>query len=203
MSPNRRVGLVIIVTLLIPLVPFAVIGELPGERWLSSADDSALAFGLAGAGLLAADVLLPIPSSILGTMLGARLGAPVGFAWAFAGLMAGHVIGYGVGRLFLGRAGASLPETPTLLALFLSRPVPVLAEAACMTAGAAGTPFFHFFVACAAGNLIYAAALAANGALLLPEALIGPGLVLPMLLPVGAWLVWRRIESRRETANRR
>jgi uncharacterized membrane protein YdjX (TVP38/TMEM64 family) len=203
MSPNRRVGLVIIVTLLIPLLPFAVIGELPGERWLSSADDSAFAFGLAGAGLLAADVLLPIPSSILGTMLGARLGAPAGFLWTFAGLLTGHIIGYGVGRLILGRAGATLPETPTLLAIFLSRPVPVLAEAACMTSGAARTPFSHFFIACAAGNVIYAAALAANGALLLPGAWTGPGLVIPMLLPVAGWLVWRRLESRRRSTERR
>ena len=203
MSQRRRVALVIIVALLIPMVPFVVIGELPGERWLSATDESALAFGLTGGLLLAADVLLPIPSSIVGTMLGARLGVGAGTAWAFAGLMAGNVLGYGVGRLLLGRAGATLPRTPTLAALFLSRPVPVLAEAACVTAGAARIPFLYVLAACAAGNAVYALALAANGAHLIPGAIVGPGLILPMLLPVAGWLIWRWLANRKPATDRR
>jgi hypothetical protein len=39
--------------------------------------------------------------------------------------------------------------------------------------------------------------LALNGAALLPGELLGPGLVLPMLLPVAAWLVWRALHRRR------
>jgi hypothetical protein len=46
---------------LVPLVPFAVLGELPGERWLSAQGGDALRFGATGAALLALDVLLPIP----------------------------------------------------------------------------------------------------------------------------------------------
>jgi hypothetical protein len=49
----------------------------------------------------------------------------------------------------------------------------------------------QFLLACGAGNLVYAAALALNGAELLSGSLIGPGLILPMLLPVAAWLLWR------------
>ena len=71
--PARSV-LIIAAALCIPLVPFFIIGEMPGERWLSAADEHAGLFALAGAGLLAIDVLLPVPSSIVGTMLGARLG---------------------------------------------------------------------------------------------------------------------------------
>jgi len=33
--------------------------------------------------------------------------------------------------------------------------------------------------------------MAGNGAALLPEGLAGPGLVLPMIVPVAAWLIWR------------
>lgn len=197
MSPKAKGAVVIAVALLIPIVPFAVIGELPGERWLSAAGDDALLFGLTGAALLAGDVLLPVPSSILGTLLGARLGFAAGFLWSWLGLMVGNLVGYLAGRLLLGRLGERLPRAPTLVALFLSRPVPVFAEAVTFTAGAERMPLRSFLAVAAAGNLVYAAALAGNGAALLPEALAGPGLLLPMLLPVAAWLLWRRFATDR------
>src|SRR5262245_43537492 len=59
---------------LVPLVPFAAIGELPGERWLLASAGDAARFGATGAALLAADLLLPIPSSVIGALLGGRLG---------------------------------------------------------------------------------------------------------------------------------
>jgi len=87
----------------------------------------------------------------------------------------------------------NLPQTPTLLVLFISRPVPVLAEAVTFTAGAARIPFAAFLIVSCLGNALYAIALAGNGAALLPESLTGPGLILPMLLPVITWLIWKRI----------
>ena len=81
MHAATRISFVILLAILIPIIPFVIIGELPGERWLSSTDDNALLFGITGMGLLTADVLLPIPSSIVGTMLGARLGFIPGWAW--------------------------------------------------------------------------------------------------------------------------
>jgi uncharacterized membrane protein YdjX (TVP38/TMEM64 family) len=188
--------IVIFIALLIPVVPFLVLGELPGERWLSNADDNALHFALVGAGLLASDLLLPIPSSILGTLLGARLGFLSGWFWAWAGMTAGNLLGYAVGRGLLGGLRASLPTAPTLMMLFLSRPVPVLAEAVAVTGGAARMPFLKFCAASAAGNAIYALVLAGNGAALIPGALVGPGLVVPMLLPALAWWLWRRSHAR-------
>ena len=41
--------------LVIPILPFAVIGELSGEQWLSRTDDNGLLFGLTGGALLAGD----------------------------------------------------------------------------------------------------------------------------------------------------
>ena len=193
MRRAARTALIITAALCIPLVPFFIIGELPGEQWLSARDDRASAFALAGAGLLAVDALLPVPSSIVGTMLGARLGFAAGFLAAFGGMMTGQVLAYGVSRWLLGRREQALPSAPTLVAVFLSRPVPVLAEAVAIAAGAARVSWPQFLLACAAGNAIYAGALALNGAALIPEAPLGPGLVLPMLLPAGAWLVWRAL----------
>lgn len=197
MSARFRVALLIIITLLTPMVPFAVIGELPGERWLSASDQQAWRFALTGAGLLAIDVLLPVPSSLVGTLLGARLGFMAGGFWAWSGLLAGNAIGYGVGRLLLARLAVPLPQTPAWLVIFVSRPVPVLAEAAAIGAGAGRLPFLPFMGVCAAGNGIYALVLAGNGATLLPHALAGPGLILPLSLPVVGWLLWRWLARRK------
>ncbi len=190
MTNPRRLLLVIILALLVPIVPFLVIGELPGERWLTATTDDALAFGATGAGLLALDVLLPVPSSVVGTLLGARLGALEGFWWAWMGMMAGSLAGYLAGRLLGLAVPAHAPDTPTLAMVFLSRPVPVLAEATTIAAGATRMPAGPFVVVAALGNGVVAAALAANGAALLPGALAGPGLILPMALPVAGWLLW-------------
>jgi uncharacterized membrane protein YdjX (TVP38/TMEM64 family) len=192
---RRRIALIIVAALCVPSLPFLLVGELPGERWLSASDGHALHFALAGAALLAADVLLPIPSSIVGTMLGARLGFGAGFVAAFAGLMLGQSAAYSVSRLVLRKRLGVLPAAPTLAALFLSRPVPVLAEALVFSAGAARLSWPQFLAACASGNLVYAGALALNGAQLLPDAILGPGLLLPMLLPVAAWLIWRKTRA--------
>jgi membrane protein DedA with SNARE-associated domain len=193
-----RTLLVIITTLAVPVVPFVAIGELPGERWLSAADDDALMFGALGAGLLAADVLLPIPSSIVGTLLGARLGFTVGFLAAFLGLTIGHLLGYAVGRATLTRVGAQLPQAPTLLAVLVSRPVPILAEAMTLTAGAARAPFVPFVAATAIGDACYAAALAASGAAWVPSSWAAPWLLVPVGVPAIGWLLWRARQRRDE-----
>ena len=70
-----------------------------------------------------------------------------------------------------------------------------------LSAGAARLRWPQFLLACASGNAIYAGALALNGAQLVPDAPIGPGLLLPMLLPAGSWLIWRRV--RRTDTSRR
>jgi uncharacterized membrane protein YdjX (TVP38/TMEM64 family) len=197
MSPYLRRVTVIIIALLIPIVPFLIIGEIPGEKWLSRADDNAFIFGLTGASLLTSDILLPIPSSIIGTFLGARLGILSGWAWIWSGLMVGNLIGFAAGKYLLKSIKIDMSETPTQVILFLSRPVPVFAEAAAITAGAANTSIKQFLIACAAGNAIYAGVLSANGALLIPQSLAGPGLILPMALPVITWLVWRRYAYKR------
>lgn len=196
MRPAIQFSLVILVTLLIPIIPFAMIGEMPGARWLSASDENSLLFGLTGMGLLAADVFLPVPSSIIGTMLGARLDFLAGWLWGWAGLMIGNSLGYLAGRLLLARFTPEIQHTPSLILLFMSRPVPVLAEAMTFTCGAEKMKFSSFLMVSAIGNGIYSLALAGNGATLLPDAFAGPGLILPMLLPVLAWLIWRWYERK-------
>ena len=109
--------------------------------------------------------------------------------------MAGNILRYLLARFAMQRLRSWLPDFPpraTLALVFLSRPVPVVAEALSLTAGATRMAMMPYLSACAAGNAAYALALAGNGATFIPDALVGPGLVVPMLLPVVAWLVWRR-----------
>ncbi len=61
-----------LIVMAIPLAPFALFGELPGETWVEH-PDAAYVFGT-GILLLAADVFLPVPSSVVAVFLGARLG---------------------------------------------------------------------------------------------------------------------------------
>jgi len=199
MSPKQRLILVIVLALLIPIVPFAIIGELPGERWLSANDEQALAFGMTGAALLVSDVLLPIPSSIVGTLLGARLGFMAGFTWAFAGLMLGSTIGYASGRWLLAPLQANAPAEPTLALLFISRPVPIIAEALVVTAGATRIGFARSMLACAAGNFAYAAALSASGATFIPTGWATPALALALVVPAGGWWLWHRFGYQQQT----
>ena len=188
-----RAALVLLAAALIPIIPFAIIGELPGERWLALSEGDALRFGAFGAGLLALDVFLPIPSSIIGALLGGRLGFLAGFGWSFAGLCAGQALGYALGRLVPARFASELPSAPTFALTFVSRPVPVLAEAVSIAAGVERVSFLRFALAGALGNACYAGALAADGAALLPDGLVGPGLIVPMLVPVLGYWLWRRL----------
>lgn len=193
----RRLLLVIACALLLPIVPFVLVGELPGERFLLAAGDTSLALGATGALLLALDVLLPIPSSVIGSLLGARLGFGLGFFCSWLGLCVGHLVGYALGRLLPERFATVLPEMPSGIAVFLTRPVPVFAEAIAVAAGVTRMPLRSFAAAVALGNSCYALLLAGNGALLLPDGLAGPGAVLPMLLPVATYLIARRLKRAR------
>jgi uncharacterized membrane protein YdjX (TVP38/TMEM64 family) len=167
-SSWRSILWVILAAALVPIIPFAVIGELPGEKWLQASGDHSLLFALTGSALLAADLALPIPSSILGTLLGARLGFAAGATAAFVGLFAGSVIGYWIGRLVhrVRRPRRDAPEPPAGWLVFVSRPVPVLAEAVAIAAGVEAVGFGRFVIASAAGNALYAIAMAGSGATL-------------------------------------
>ena len=126
-------------------------------------------------GLLAFDVFLPVPSSIVSTAAGVLLGFWRGTAVVWAGMMVACVIGYALGarasglaRRFVGEAG--LERADRLLARYgdwtivVCRPVPVLAEASVIFAGLVQQPFRHFVALTALSNLGIAAGYAAFGA---------------------------------------
>ena len=124
--------------------------------------------------LLAADVVLPIPSSFVSTAAGYLLGFWGGLLASTAGLTLGCATGYWIGARLgepvankmmdasdFNSISARLRSKPFVW-LVLMRPVPVLAEASCIVAGVIRLPLAGYFVWTLIANLavsvIYAAA---------------------------------------------
>ena len=62
--------------------------------------------------------------------------------------MVGQSAAYLTSRGLVGRRNVELPAAPALAMVFLSRPVPVLAEVVVLSAGAARVNGLHFLLAC-------------------------------------------------------
>lgn len=133
------------------IVPFLFFGDelesLSGQ-WLAAGDRSTAVSWIAFS-LLVADVLLPVPSSLVITSLSFIVGPVAAWTVSFLGLSAGAALGYGVGRA-LGPAavralvgeheGRRLDAWMTRHGCWViaaCRAVPVLAEASLIVAGAA------------------------------------------------------------------
>lgn len=155
------------------LVPFALLGEQHAEALLRQARGPAGALILGA--LLALDIVLPVPSSVVSTAAGALFGAAAGTAISTVGMTVAALAGYAIGRAGAGPAGrftgeASLARVRLSLerhgdwALAACRPVPVLAEASAIFAGLAGYPFARFAGWTSAANLAISAVYAAAGA---------------------------------------
>jgi uncharacterized membrane protein YdjX (TVP38/TMEM64 family) len=166
-------------TLLIALVlvPFFLFGErfdALSAQMTQGGSSAWLASG-AIALLLALDIILPVPSSIVSTAAGVLLGFWRGAIVVWAGMMAGCVLGYALGargstaaqRLVgspgLARAG-KLAERYGDWTIVVCRPVPVLAEASVIFAGLVHAPYGRFVRLTALSNLGIALGYAAFGA---------------------------------------
>lgn len=166
------------------LVPFALFEDRmnASSAWLISSERPRGLAAIAVASLLALDVVLPVPSSIVSTASGALFGLAGGAAVSFFGMTAGSLLALLLGRAvgrpglrrFVGEAELARAEQFASrygdAALVLSRPVPVLAEASALLAAACGVPAGRLLALCALSNagisLVYAAvgALAAGAA---------------------------------------
>jgi 3-dehydroquinate synthase len=162
--------------------------------------------------LLALDVLLPIPSSVVSGVAVTALGPVLGGAAIWLGLSGGAALGYALGKsggraLVRRMVGERELERAERLAmrfgsavLVVSRGVPVLAEASALLAGALAMPLARFALVVALSN----AGLALAYALLARAASFeGAGLVLPFALgiavPALALGVLRLADARNRT----
>lgn len=216
-SQMRLVAWFVLLMALI-LAGWMVMGESLEQRFSLEASvamlDRAGSFAwLFGWGLLVADVVLPIP----GTVVMSALGWVYGFWWgglaAASGSFLAGSVAYGLGRL-IGEKGARflLGEKDLRRGreffhrgggwmVCLSRALPVLPEAIACTAGLVRMPLKRFLAALACGCLPMGFVFAWIGAAGRDEPVLA--LTLSLALPVVLWvlsrLLSRRLERRVET----
>lgn len=144
------------------------------REWLDESRPNGTIAG-AVALLLASDILLPIPSSLISTTGGYLLGFWRGLAASWLGMTVACCLGYALGRFAGGLARRLVSEEEYQRSqqdfarrgdwvLAGSRAVPVLAEASVVVAGLLARPFQPFLWVCAWANLGISVAYAAVGA---------------------------------------
>lgn len=128
------------------------------EQWLRS-QQSRPVVAVAAIFFLIADVLLPVPSSIVCTIVGSSLGPFFGTLVSTLGMTSGALLGFGLGRLFgqavlLRRLKPEERERLDYLVrrwgvpiLFLLRPVPLFAEGSLLFLGSTSMSWTVFFLA--------------------------------------------------------
>ncbi len=160
------------------LVPFFLFAEqINGwiEKFVSSAESHTILAAFVLCMLLAGDILLPIPSSIVSTSAGCLLGFWGGTLVSLAGMticcVLGYLLGTRYGRPLANRlvGAAELARLEELSGRFghwvvvVCRPVPVLAEASVLFAGVAKMPAGRFFLLSTLSNLGISAVYALIG----------------------------------------
>jgi uncharacterized membrane protein YdjX (TVP38/TMEM64 family) len=208
---GRFLAVTCVTVLAVVLLPYALLGPSfeDAAAAIFANQTSRLAVAGLGALLLAADMVLPIPSSLVATGLGAALGWFAGMLVSAVGLTIGCVLGFALGRS-AGRRFSSGPLAADedfvrnivarygIIAVVLCRGVPVLAEASVIAAGALGMPAWACFAGTTLANVGIASVYAGIGAAasdLSPAfsflaALLLPGLLLG--LASAAQRMWAR-----------
>lgn len=198
--------LIVALVLLVPILPFVLLGEGFEERlqtWLS-AKTHAREIVMGVVGLLAADMVLPVPSSVVSTLAGARLGVGAATAASWLGMTIGSICGFALARWWgepLARRLSGDEDMDRLehvtgrfgaFALAMTRPVPILAEATVFLLGATGLPWKKFLPIACLSNLAIAFVYALLGWLSFERGQLAIALAASIGLPVIATLVARR-----------
>src|SRR5262245_2019809 len=188
-----------IVVLAVPIVPFLIFGQEGMERLLAQwrqHPPPPMIVATAVVGLLATDIFLPIPSSLVSTFAGWQLGAMGGTAASWVGMTLGAAIGFALARWFGQPLVAWLTrrtdlDRTQLLAerfgpalLVLGRGIPVLAEATVLLLGMHGMSWRRFLPPVLLANLGLALAYSLLGQLAERYHLLPLALAIAIALPV-------------------
>jgi uncharacterized membrane protein YdjX (TVP38/TMEM64 family) len=162
---------------------------------------------LVGVGLLVVDVALPVPSSLVMVTHGALFGVAIGTLLSLVGSTGAALVGFAIGRRGgpllarlvsaneRGRANRLLTRWG-MLAIIVTRPVPLLAETTAVVVGSSPLGWGRMALAALAGSFPGALLYALTGAVAarLQNGVLVFGLVL--LVVSSFWLVRRWLEPR-------
>lgn len=172
-----RPMLPMIAVLLVPIIPFLLLGswsDAAWEKWQQNPPSNAVVASVVTA-LLAADIFLPVPSSLVSTLAGAQLGGPLGIFVSWIGMTLGTILGFALAKKFGNRFALwfSRPEDlerANLLSqqygqalLVIGRGVPVVAEASVLLLGMHGLSWRKFLPPVLLANLGLSVAYALFG----------------------------------------
>ena len=209
MAENRKrrwllLGLIILAFILVPFLLFADAIEMWTQHFLESAGErSALVAAVLGT-LLAIDILLPVPSSVVSTAAGLFLGFTGGMMTSLVGMTFSCSAGFWLGARFGRPIASRLVGTGELQRLeeisrrvgdwliVVARPVPVLAEASILFAGMSRMPTHRFMLLTTLSNLGISAVYAGIGALSATLNSFLLAVAASILVPLLAMMIMRR-----------
>ena len=166
--------LLVSVVLILPIVLLAVRGEsfVTQLRAWQTSPPAPMTLAVLVVGILAADIVLPVPSGPVSTLAGSHLGVVLGTAASTLGMTLGAAIAFAVARRFgidkkdRDVRDGDVSETANQHGpwmLVLTRPLPIIAEAAVLLAGGFGMPWRSFLPAIVVSNLAISATYATFG----------------------------------------
>jgi uncharacterized membrane protein YdjX (TVP38/TMEM64 family) len=161
------------------------------------------------AGLLAADIVLPVPSSLVMVLSGAAFGTLPGAAVALAGSIGGEWLGFELVRRYGRRMSAALvgeQEVERLdgffrqygaAAIIITRPLPIVMETMSVVAGLSTMSRLTFLTSSLLGTAPIALVYAYAGAKSREVGNVLPAAVMLVALSAGGWLLYRvRLKDR-------
>lgn len=159
-----------------------------------------------GVGLLIADVLLPVPSSLVMVAHGALFGVVIGTLLSLLGSVGAALFGFAIGR----RGGRLLERIVTpaeraradkmlarwgTLAVVVTRPVPILAETVAIMTGTSSIGWARMALASFAGSLPPALLYALTGAAYANFQSVVLMFIATLLVAGSFWLIGRLLDS--------
>lgn len=201
-SPFAVIGSLVLLFAVLTIAGFVLFGAVV-EDWAVGAFGPATqqsTVALFSFVLLAGDIVLPTPSSVVlaaaGRLLGIALAIPVCTLGLSAGALLGAAAAKRLGAVWVSqRVGsedyarmAERLQRNALLIVALTRPIPVVAEVVVLTAGTLGIGVRQLAVPVLLGNLAYAAIFACIGAQLLDPRLLVPVFIAAAAIPILVWL---------------
>lgn len=170
------------------------------QRWIDSAGTGSAAVLV---GLLAADLFLPIPSSLIMVLSGAAFGVAGGTALSLIGSIGGEWLGFELVRRFGVRASRRFVGDDELIrmrtvmakhgavAVMVTRPLPVVMETMSVVAGLSNMRRGTFLLASLIGTLPVAVVYAYAGAMSRQLNSVVPAVVMLIAVAGAAWIWYR------------